>query len=119
MNALVASELQALQRRPFPSPAPSADLPAVFVVPAFNEAANLPRLLKDLDERAGEFPPATRVIVVDDGSSDDTADLAESHRGPLTVDVVRLNPNQGPGAAFRAGFDAALAACPEEALVIT
>jgi dolichol-phosphate mannosyltransferase len=115
MNVVVASA----ERLPYTPHPLDADLPAVFVVPAFNEAANLPRLLHDLDGRVADFPAATRVIVVDDGSTDGTAELAEAHRGPLAVDVVRMDGNQGPGAAFRAGFDAALAVCPREALVVT
>ena len=44
------------------------------------------------------------VLVVDDGSSDATAELAE--RAGATV--IRQSPNQGKGAALRAGFAAAL-----------
>jgi len=93
----------------------------LFVVPAFNEAENLPRLLADFETRPSLFPEGSRVIVVDDGSSDGTPELAEAHRGAIPVEVVRLGTNQGPGAAFRAGFAAVLAECgvDEEALVIT
>jgi dolichol-phosphate mannosyltransferase len=93
--------------------------PTVFVVPAFNEAENLPRLLADLEQRVELFTNGGRVIIVDDGSSDGTAELAEAHNGAVPVDVVRLGTNQGPGAAFRAGFDAALEGCGAEALVVT
>jgi len=98
------------------------DVPRLFVIPAFNEAENLPRLLDDIDSRPWLFADGSRVIVVDDGSEDGTAELAEAHTdGPVTVEVVRMGHNQGPGAAFRAGFDAALRHCPrgQEALVIT
>src|SRR5262249_26796029 len=69
--------------------------------------------------RAPLFPKGSRLIVVDDGSSDRTAEVAEGFRGPLPLQLVRLERNQGPGAAFRAGFDAALADCPDDALVLT
>jgi dolichol-phosphate mannosyltransferase len=95
------------------------DAPTLFVVPAFNEEANLPRLLRDLERRPELFTSRSRVIIVDDGSTDRTAELAEAYTGPLTVDVVRLGANQGPGAAFRSGFEAALSACEDEALVVT
>ena len=95
------------------------DAPTVFVVPAFNEQDNLPRLLRDLEGRPDIFKLGSRVIIVDDGSTDGTADLAEQYDGPLTVEVVRLGENRGPGAAFRAGFEAALAGCDDEALVVT
>jgi dolichol-phosphate mannosyltransferase len=93
----------------------------LFVVPAYNEADNLPRLLDDLESRLSLFPEGSRLIVVDDGSADGTAELAEAHSGNVPVEVVRMGTNQGPGAAFRAGFAAALAHVDddEEALVIT
>jgi len=95
------------------------DAATVFVVPAFNEAANLLRLLDDLDGRPELFTGESRVIVVDDGSTDSTAELAEAYVGRIRVEVVRLGENRGPGAAFRAGFEAALAAYEDEALVVT
>jgi dolichol-phosphate mannosyltransferase len=93
----------------------------LFVVPAYNEAANLPRLLADLEGRPALFPDGSRLIVVDDGSADGTAELVEAYEGNVPVEVVRLGVNQGPGAAFRAGFATALAHCDgeEDALVIT
>jgi dolichol-phosphate mannosyltransferase len=93
----------------------------LFVIPAFNEEKNLPRLLADLEARPALFPSGSRVIVVDDGSKDATATLVEGYRGSLPVQLVRLGRNQGPGAAFRAGFAAALdVPTPQrEAFVVT
>jgi dolichol-phosphate mannosyltransferase len=99
-------------------PVPHAT-PNVFVVPAHNEQENLPRLLADLEARPVLFPPKSRLIVVDDGSLDATAELVEAYEGPLPVELVRLEQNQGPGAAFRAGFAAALSGSAGEALVVT
>lgn len=93
--------------------------PNLFVVPAYNEEANLPRLFADLEARPGLFPAGSRLIVVDDGSVDNTADAVRSYRGPLPVELVRLALNQGPGAAFRAGFAAALPSSPSTALIVT
>jgi dolichol-phosphate mannosyltransferase len=93
--------------------------PNVFVVPAHNEQENLPRLLADLEARPALFPPRSRLIVVDDGSLDATAELVQAYAGPLPVELVRLEQNQGPGAAFRAGFAAALSGSAGEALIVT
>jgi glycosyltransferase involved in cell wall biosynthesis len=77
--------------------------PAVsVVVPAYNEAArlatSLPRLL-DLTATDG-----IEVLVVDDGSTDDTVAVAEAHlKGTRTGRVLSLPRNRGKGAAVRAG----------------
>jgi dolichol-phosphate mannosyltransferase len=97
----------------------SVRTPNVFVVPAYDEERNLPRLLSDLAARPALFPAKSRVIIVDDGSTDATAAVAESYAGTLPVEVVRLPENRGPGAAFRAGFALALAQVPGEALIVT
>jgi len=76
-----------------------------IVLPAFNEAQrlgpSLERVLGYLETRGVPF----EVIVVDDGSVDTTAAVAERYidRG---VAVVRLAPNRGKGAALRAGVAA-------------
>jgi dolichol-phosphate mannosyltransferase len=93
--------------------------PIYFVVPAFNERENLPRLLADLEARPSLLPEGSRVIVVDDGSWDGTPELVEAYSGPLEMQLVRLGTNQGPGAAFRAGFAAALRTCPDDGYVVT
>jgi dolichol-phosphate mannosyltransferase len=90
----------------------------VFVVPAYDEEANLPRLLTDLESRPGLWSGG-RVIVVDDGSRDATAEVAGSHRGELPVEVISLGTNQGPGRAFDRGFRRALEVAPDEAFVVT
>lgn len=71
---------------------------AVFsiVIPARNAAATLSRCL-DAVRRAG--PAAIEVIVVDDGSEDDTAAIAESR----AAFVVRLTGQNGPAVARNAG----------------
>ena len=93
--------------------------PNVFVIPAFNEEQNLPRLFGDLESRPFLFPAGSRVLIVDDGSEDGTADAVVCYDGALPLELVRLDRNLGPGAAFRAGFAAALKDCPSDARIIT
>ncbi len=90
----------------------------LFIVPAYNEESNLPRLIADLEARP-ELWQGGRLIVVDDGSSDATAEVAEAHAGPLAIEVIRLRFNQGPGRAFDRGFRRALELMPAEGHVVT
>jgi dolichol-phosphate mannosyltransferase len=101
------------------TPVVASAAPNVFVIPAYNEELNLPRLFVDLEERPELFPPGSRVIVVDDGSQDRTPELVSDYAGPLPVHLLDLGHNQGPGAAFRAGFEAALEHCPDDGFVVT
>lgn len=89
-----------------------------FVIPAFNEEANVPRLLADL-ERRPELWSGGRVLLVDDGSSDRTVDAARAHDGELPVEVLEQVRNQGPGRAFDRGFRRALAAPAPDGLIVT
>jgi glycosyltransferase involved in cell wall biosynthesis len=87
----------------------------IFVIPAYNEAANVPRLLDDLRARPWLLAGGGRVILVDDGSSDGTADVAEAHAGELPLEVLRQVPNRGAGRAFDRGFRRALELCGDSA----
>lgn len=85
-------------------------LKASVIVPARNAEATLPRTLRALAEQ--DFAGAYEVIVVDDGSSDQTAQLARSAPGPV---AVMAQPALGPAAARNLGVarssGAALAFC--------
>jgi glycosyltransferase involved in cell wall biosynthesis len=66
------------------------------VLPAYNEAATVAAVVRQLREHAPEFD----VVVIDDGSTDATAQIAESEGGR----VMRLPFNLGIGGAVQAGF---------------
>jgi glycosyltransferase involved in cell wall biosynthesis len=68
----------------------------VAIVPAYNEEASVARVVDEL--RA--FDPGLEVVVIDDGSTDRTADVAR-RRGAR---VVRLPFNLGIGGAVQTGF---------------
>jgi dolichol-phosphate mannosyltransferase len=92
---------------------------AVFVIPAFNEEANVPRLLADLESRPDLWRDGGWVVLVDDGSTDDTIAAARAHDGDLPVEVLPLVRNQGPGKAFDRGFRRALTFCSPDELIVT
>ena len=69
------------------------------VVPTRNRADYLQVTLASLSEQAGDVP--YEVIVVDDGSTDASAALAER----MGAEVVRHERSRGPNAARNAGID--------------
>lgn len=74
-----------------------------IVIPAFNEAERLPMTLHAVANRFSGV--AIQIIVVDDGSTDDTAAVARKAKiDGLPVELVTLDRNRGKGAAVRAGI---------------
>jgi dolichol-phosphate mannosyltransferase len=92
---------------------------AIFVIPAFNEEANVPRLLADLESRPDLWRDGGWVVLVDDGSTDGTIEAARAHEGDLPVEILPLVRNQGPGKAFDRGFRRALTFAPDDELIVT
>lgn len=75
------------------------------VVPAYNEAANLPRLLEQLTTLLRARPAPWEVIVVDDGSRDATAEALRPWVAHPGVRYLRLSRNFGKEAALSAGLE--------------
>jgi len=90
-----------------------------IVLPAYNEADNLPRLLAALQEAMEDNGIGYEVIVVDDGSRDQTPAIAERSADTLPVVLVRHAINQGLGAAMRDGLQTALDRAGPRDIVIT
>jgi len=78
-----------------------------IVIPAYNEEGNIARAIETLFERLQTLPYRFELIVVDDGSSDRTAEIAASYAGRYPVRVVRLTRNFGKENALLAGLDVA------------
>src|SRR4051812_28554039 len=83
-----------------------------IVIPAFNEAARLGETLRTVFEYLNQHISQAEVIVVDDGSSDNTAEVAEesfARASKVSAKVIRVNPNRGKGYVVRQGLLAARA----------
>jgi glycosyltransferase involved in cell wall biosynthesis len=77
-----------------------------IVVPAFNEGARIGNSIKKINEYMGRSPSSFELIVVDDGSIDNTADLVERSQTPR-LRLVRNGKNYGKGYTVRQGVFAA------------
>ncbi len=75
-----------------------------IVLPAFNEEKDLPALLHRIHETLEGQPFRHHVIVVDDGSKDRTAEIAEQASARMPVHVVRHGVNRGLGCAIQTGL---------------
>ena len=75
-----------------------------IVVPSYNEEARLPDTLEKISRYIREQRPNTEVIVVDDGSTDATAAVAEKFRGTIAnLRVLSNGVNRGKGFSVRHG----------------
>lgn len=79
-----------------------------IVLPVYNEAENLPILWAELEPVLKTLPGPAEVLIVDDGSTDGSAEIArELTRSDPRVRLVRLGANAGLTAALLAGFASA------------
>jgi dolichyl-phosphate beta-glucosyltransferase len=76
-----------------------------IIIPAYNEEPRLPETLQRIAEYLPTLGVRTEVLVVDDGSTDRTAAVAESFRGKLTgFRVLSNGRNRGKGYSVRHGM---------------
>jgi dolichyl-phosphate beta-glucosyltransferase len=76
-----------------------------IVIPSFNEELRLPATLADISAYIRASKRETEVIVVDDGSTDRTADVANSFRGEIPrLRVIANKKNRGKGYSVRHGM---------------
>ncbi len=77
-----------------------------MVIMAYNEERNLASVVQEVLEVLEQLPGAHEVLIIDDGSTDGTGDLAEdlARKFPL-VRIQRHQLNRGLGAVYRTAFD--------------
>ncbi len=84
------------------------DIRLSVVIPAFNEARRLPHTLDEVFAYLGRQPYRAEVVIVDDGSIDDTAQLVSARQTepPVSLRLIRHpdGRNHGKGATVRRGM---------------
>ncbi|MGD2146735.1 MAG: glycosyltransferase family 2 protein [Anaerolineae bacterium] len=77
-----------------------------IVLPVYNEAGSLPRLISELTEVLQQMGRPYEIVAVDDGSSDDSVGvLCRLQDNEPNLRIVEFRRNFGQTAAFDAGFD--------------
>jgi dolichyl-phosphate beta-glucosyltransferase len=98
-----ASAVDRSRTAPFvPATAKPTDHDLTVIVPAYNEELRLPATLAGLKQPLDEWGLDYQVLVVDDGSTDRTAELTDQYDHRFST--LRLPQQSGKGAAVRAGM---------------
>jgi dolichyl-phosphate beta-glucosyltransferase len=85
---------------------PPVPISVSIVVPAYNEAARIGETLQTLCEHLQQRSWDWEIRVVDDGSTDATASIAETFASEEPRLVVQREPHRGKGGAVKAGLQA-------------
>jgi dolichol-phosphate mannosyltransferase len=71
------------------------------LLPAYNEEKALPAIFASLEKLIAESDEEIRIVLVDDGSTDATLDVARSFEGKLPLTILDHGSNKGLGRAMR------------------
>lgn len=74
------------------------------VIPCFNERDTIEQVVRAV---RGSSMPEIELVIIDDGSTDGTADILREKISPIADQIIYLPRNEGKGAALRDGFAAA------------
>jgi glycosyltransferase involved in cell wall biosynthesis len=87
---------------------PAADRSLSVIIPAYNEAGNILATLENITTAFEPLPLRHEILVIDDGSRDETAAIVERARARFpAVRLLRNDRNMGFGASYRRGVEAA------------
>ncbi|MFK8112954.1 MAG: glycosyltransferase [Rubripirellula sp.] len=91
----------------------------LLALPAYNEQESLPELLERVGEAFADSGMPYEVIIVDDGSKDDTAKIASQMSFQMPIHLVQHEVNQGLGVTLRDGLKEAVDRAGERDIIIT
>lgn len=79
-----------------------------MVIPAYNEAANIVAVAREWHAVIAQHGPESRLVIIDDGSKDDTYSILQGLRSELPQLIALTKPNSGHGATLLYGYRYAL-----------
>ncbi len=110
---------QLLASRHFSAKSPVETAGVYVVLPAWNEAAALPAMLAEFDRVFRLHGRQYHVTVVDDGSTDETAEIAKQASFEYPLSLIQHPRNLGLAAAMRTGLTAAAKIAGERDVILT
>jgi len=76
-----------------------------IIIPAYNEAERIPKTLLDIDKRLEHAEYSYEILVVNDGSSDNTAEIVRSMAKVVrNLKLIDIKDNAGKGGTVRQGM---------------
>ena len=90
-----------------------------IVLPAYNEEESLPPLLHRINEACNLYKWDASVLVVNDGSRDNTLNVARGFKGDIPVEVLDIQPNSGLANAINNGIRTAIIGLKDTDIVVT
>ena len=90
-----------------------------IVIPAWNEESQIPELMVNLKKVISSLDLPVKVFLVDDGSTDETAEKAEQYKDTIDLKVLTHDVNKGVSEAFRTGFTAAMKDADSSDFIVT
>lgn len=89
-----------------------------YVVPVYNESANIGAVLAELCAAAAALGEEHLVFAVDDGSADGSADIISNHSQKDRIELIRFESNRGIGEVIRTGFGAACGQAADDDAIV-
>jgi dolichol-phosphate mannosyltransferase len=90
-----------------------------IVLPAYNEEESLPQLLARINDAYNHFKWDASVLVVNDGSRDNTLTVARNFKADIPIEVLDIQPNSGLANAINTGLRKAVVGLKDTDIVIT
>lgn len=90
-----------------------------IVLPAYNEEESLPPLLQKINEAYKYYRWDASVLVVNDGSKDNTLAVAQNFKADIPIDVLDIQPNSGLANAINSGMRKAITGLKDTDIVVT
>lgn len=90
-----------------------------IIIPAFNESLQILSVISNVNTIFDMIHQERNIVIVDDGSTDGTADVVQSLGSNNSMTIIRHPVNQGVSAAFRSGFDFVLDRSSSHDLILT